>query len=298
MCSSCQESKRPPDNYIAGESVNVTDIKIGYFEADKVHIGMINQFYQPKSYVPNSFIESLEKRFGLEPIERVVDLYKLGRFVDSGVVFPYLYTDNHVCSAKIMFFDDELHRIQEGKKKYPRYLHNLIYQSDGLWSYDLNDYDDCGNIIPFKLKLSLFGHNQVINDKQKTICLVESEKTAVIMSIVLPEFIWVASGGKTLIQDYKFLFFTGRKCLVFPDLSADDNVWSYWSDKLNGYNRKYGYEFEIIDYYSEFLRYDSELIRFSKCEGKFDIADFVLDFNKNDGYTDFLKTKLYELCIT
>ena len=112
------------------------------------------------------------------------------------------------------------------------------------------------------------------------------------MSIVLPEFIWVASGGKTLIQDYKFLFFTGRKCLVFPDLSEDDNVYLYWSEKLHGYNRKYGYGFEMVDFYSEFLQYDSELIRFCKYDGKFDIADFVLDFNKNDVYINFLKKKL------
>lgn len=291
MCSSCRESKRPPDNYVVGDSSTIENISLGYFEADTITINMINQYYRPKSYEPNNFIESLEKRYGTEQVKRVVDLYKLGRFVDSGVVFPYMYTDYHVCTAKIMFFDNELHRIKEGKKKYPRYLHNLNYQSDGYWSYDFNDYDECGNLVPFKLKLSLFGHNQVINDKQKTICLVESEKTAVIMSIVSPEFIWVASGGKTLIQDYKFLFFSGRRCLVFPDMSEDNNVYTYWFEKLTNYNRKYGYDFEIVDYYSEFLQNDHELISYCKCE-KFDIADFVLDFNLNDVYIDFIRTKL------
>jgi len=58
------------------------------------------------------------------------------------------------------------------------------------------------------------------------------------------------------------------------------------------YNRKYGYEFEIVEYYSEFLQFDSELIRFCKCEGKFDIADFVLDFNKDNLYLDFIRFKL------
>jgi hypothetical protein len=112
------------------------------------------------------------------------------------------------------------------------------------------------------------------------------------MSIVLPEYIWVASGGKTLIQDYKFLFFTGRKCLVFPDMSEDDNVYLYWLEKLTNYNRKYGYDFEIVDYYSEFVGNDKEVIRYCKCEGKFDIADFVMYFNINNSYTNFIKTKL------
>jgi hypothetical protein len=296
MCSSCTQTKRPPDNYIGGESVHDDNNIFGYYEADTVHMNLINSFYKPEFYVRNNFIEGLKKRFGKEPVKRVVDLFKLGRFADSGIIFPYLYTDTHASTAKIMFYDDDLHRIKEGKKSYPRYLHNLDYQTDGYWRYDFKDYDidEDGNeyIIPFKLKLCLFGHHQVINDRQKTICLVESEKTAIIMSIVLPEYIWVASGGKTLIQDYKFLYFTGRKCLVFPDLSEDDNVYIYWLDKLTYYNRKYGYDFEIVDYYSDFLHNDIELLRYCKCEGKFDIADFVLDFNTNNAYIDFIKNKL------
>jgi hypothetical protein len=302
MCSSCQESKRPPDNYISSESIHVDDEKLGYYEADTLMINTILQYYKPQYHIHNNFIEGLESRFGKAPVARAVHLFKLGKFRDSyecessAVVFPYLYTDTHCCTGKLMWFDNDLHRIKEGKKQYPRFLHNLIYTDDRGTHYDFNDYDtddDMNDIIvPFKLKLCLFGHNQIINDKKKTICLVESEKTAVIMSIVLPEFIWVASGGKTLIQDYKFLFFTGRKCLVFPDLSEDDNVYQYWFEKLTYYNRKYGYDFEIIDYYSGFLKNDNELIRYCKCVGKFDIADFVMDLNTNNAYTDFIKNKL------
>jgi hypothetical protein len=302
MCSSCQKSKRPPDNYVQGESTHVENDKLAYYEADTLMINTILQYYKPKSYIHNSFIEGLEIRFGQEPVARVVDLFKLGKFEDSydgessAIVFPYLYTNTHCCTGKLMWFDNDLHRIKEGKKQYPRFLHNLNYIDDCGTHCDFNEYDtdDDGNdvIVPFKLKMCLFGHHQIINDKTKIICLVESEKTAVIMSIVLPEFIWVASGGKTLIQDYKFLFFTGRKCLVFPDLSEDDKVYQYWFEKLTYYNRKYGYDFEIVDYYSDFLQNDSELIRYCKCEGKFDIADFVLGFNTNDAYMDFIKNKL------
>jgi hypothetical protein len=297
MCSSCQESKRPPDNYIQGESIHVNDDKLGFFEADTIDIILFNHYHKPSSYVENNFIEGLEKIFGDEKVKTVYNQYKLGRFYDNGIIFPYFYTDNHLCTAKIMWYDDNLNRIHEGKKAYPKYFHNLIYTIEKGWGHiDYNNYDiddDCNDIIiPFKLKLCLFGHHLVINDKQKIICLVESEKTAVIMSIVLPEYIWVACAGKNMIQDYKFLFFTGRKCLAFPDLSEDDNVYQYWFEKLTYYNRKYGYDFEIVDYYSDFLQNDNELIKYCKCEGKFDIADFVLHFNTNNVYTDFINNKL------
>jgi hypothetical protein len=301
MCSSCRNFKTPPNNYIQGESINVDDNKIAFYEADTLNINTINQYHKPSSYIHNNFIEGLELRFGEDRVKRVIDLYKLGRFEDShdgqssAVVFPYFYTASHLCTAKLMWFDNYQHRIKEGKKAYPKFLHNLYYRDDRGILHDYNNYDTDDDmndvVVPFKLKMCLFGHQQIIDDKSKTICLVESEKTAVIMSLVMPEFIWVASGGKTLIQDYKFLFFTGRKCLVFPDLSEDDNVYKYWSEKLTYYNRKYGYDFEILDYYSDFLNNNSERIKYFKVK-KYDIADFVMDFNRKIIYVDYLKNKL------
>ena len=61
-----------------------------------------------------------------------------------------------------------------------------------------------------------------------------------------------------------------------------------WLDPLVSYEEKYADAFMKI-----IQEYDSELIRFCKCEGKFDVADFVLDFNKDNGYTDFLKTNCH-----
>lgn len=295
MCSSCREYVMPPDNIVTEEASQEVDTVIGYFEADTLSANWIESYYKPTSHVQNNFIEALERIFGEERVKRVVDLFKLGRFHDSGIVFPYLLTDNHVCTAKIMFYDRDLHRIKEGNKQHPKWLHNLFYRTDRGFVLDFRDYetDDNGNDIvkKFKLKLCLFGHNQIINDKCKGICLVESEKTAVIMSIVFPEYIWVASGGRSLIQDYKFIFFGKRKCYVFPDMSSDDNVYDYWYKKLSMYNRKFGYDFQFVDYYTEFLHDDKNMIQFCK-DKQFDIADFMINFNKENCYLDFLKTQI------
>ena len=48
----------------------------------------------------------------------------------------------------------------------------------------------------FNLCQCLFGLHRVNEDYQKTIAIVESEKTAIIMSIVLPHYIWLATGSK------------------------------------------------------------------------------------------------------
>jgi hypothetical protein len=300
ICSSCGKYKLPPENYLSGGSSSTIyeDETIAYYEADTIDPSLAERFYH--STVNNTFVTCLENIFGAEKVKRAVELYHIGRFDDNGIVFPYYYTDSHLCSAKIIFYDNNLHRIRDGKKSFPRWLHNLKYTNDAGVLYDYNDYDieingtDCIETpSPFDLKLSLFGHNQIINHREKPICLVESEKTALIMSIVMPNFIWVASGGKTLIQDYKFNYFTGRKCYAFPDLSPDDNVYKYWSDKFDFYNRKFGYDISLVDYYQEYYLHDQNRITKFK-NRKHDVVDFVLKVKPLDHYIAYLKSILKE----
>ena len=50
----------------------------------------------------------------------------------------------------------------------------------------------------FVLQQCLFGLHIIYDiTKDNIICIVESEKTAIIMSIVLPNFLWLATGSKT-----------------------------------------------------------------------------------------------------
>jgi hypothetical protein len=299
-CSSCQQYKLPPDYYInSGDTCTVENDYLGYFEADTININRLNQYnedlFNKYGHLPeNSFIDAMCNMFGKDEVKRVFNLYNVGRFsIENSIVFPYLCNNTHCCTAKILFYEG-LHREKEIKKKIaPKFLHNLRYNDNGI-KYDYNDYEeytdkngnDIQELIPFKLKLCLFGHHLILNDLNKTICLVESEKTALIMSIILPEFIWVGAGGNTWIQYYKFLFFSGRKCLVFPDMSENDITYKMWYDKLN----QYGYDFEFIDYYSEYLCNDSEMINHFKEKG-WDIADFITDFDKKS-YVNFIKNKL------
>jgi hypothetical protein len=84
----------------------------------------------------------------------------------------------------------------------------------------------------FVINQCLFGLHLINESNQKTIAVVESEKTAVIMSIFKPDYIWVATGMKggfkfeTLkpIKDYKII--------AFPDKS-EYNDWLKKAIELN-----------------------------------------------------------------
>ena len=62
----------------------------------------------------------------------------------------------------------------------------------------------------------------------KKVALVESEKTAIICAALLPQHIWLATGGKTQLGD-KLNVLKGRDVLAFPDVDG----YEVWKEKLS-----------------------------------------------------------------
>ena len=61
-------------------------------------------------------------------------------------------------------------------------------------------------------------------------CIVESEKTAVIMSEVKPEYIWLATGGKTELNVARLKPLAGRRVILFPDTDETGETYRDWYD--------------------------------------------------------------------
>ena len=96
----------------------------------------------------------------------------------------------------------------------------------------------------YNLKQCFFGEHLLPEDKSRPVALVESEKTALIASYYLPQFLWIASGGKNGCFNANSLFRSGRRSVVlFPDLGATD----YWQSKI-GLMKSYGIEVRMFDY--------------------------------------------------
>ena len=54
-----------------------------------------------------------------------------------------------------------------------------------------------------------------------TIAIVESEKTAVIASVLMPQYIWIAAGNINGLTLDKSSALKGRSVILFPDLSKN-----------------------------------------------------------------------------
>lgn len=113
---------------------------------------------------------------------------------------------------------------------------------------------------PYNLKQCLFGLHLTKEEKSKTIAIVESEKTAVIMSIFVPDFIWLATGSKSGFKIEYLSTIKQRKIIAFPDKGC----FKEWFDKALEMNN-FGYDINV-----------SDLIETGDCEDGEDIADVYL----------------------
>ena len=119
-----------------------------------------------------------------EQMQRAAQRYRLGASRDGGVIFWQIDEFDQLRNGKIMHYRPDCHH--DRKPTWTAYL----LRKHGLLPKDWNT-DHC-----------LFGLHLLMEDVRwkmadVKVAVVEAEKTAVIMSEVKPEYIWLATGGKT-----------------------------------------------------------------------------------------------------
>jgi hypothetical protein len=151
-----------------------------------------------------------------------------------------------------MLYDDHLHRL---KKPFDHIT----------WAQTVLKIEN------FNLKQSLFGEH-LLKGNTNQVAIVESEKTAIISSIYLPQFIWLSSGNLNGLNIEKLKVLQGRKVVLFPDLNAYDK----WSSKAKEFEKELpGTSFKVSDLL-ERKASDEE-----KAKG-LDLADYLLRFDVKD----------------
>jgi len=85
-------------------------------------------------------------------------------------------------------------------------------------------------IEPYHLQQCLFGEH-LLTDQQRPVAIVESEKTAIVASGFIPEYVWLATAGKHNLNKDKLRSLQGHKVVLYPDLMAFDK-WQKIADGL------------------------------------------------------------------
>ena len=202
-----------------------------------------------KAHEANHFAQFLINLFGVEVASQLVSRYFIAtsKHWNGATVFWQIDTHGKVRTGKIMLYNPTTGKRIKEPFNYINWAHKALKQSE------------------FELRQCLFGEHLLI-DKTKPVAIVESEKTAVIASVYLPQFIWVAVGSLTNLNAEKCGILKGRTVILFPDL----NGFEKWSSKAK----------ELSHLANFFV---SELLERKATEAErklgFDLADFLINFD-------------------
>ena len=158
----------------------------------------------------NVFFMYLVKTFGRETAFDLQAKYNIGTAKNGGTIFWQQDNSGLFRTGKVMYYNENGKR---NKERHSWFVHSKIRP-------DFN-YRQC-----------LFGLHLV--DGTKPVALCESEKTAILMSVYQPEFIWVACGGSEMIKEPKRLAELKRLDKVFPD----NGQFEKWEQQTKTFSRQ------------------------------------------------------------
>lgn len=203
----------------------------------------------PTDYIPeemmlkslkteNNFIQFLTKYFPLIDVANTIDKYRIGDAKEGKIIYWQIDQENRIRTGKIMLYNPET-----GKR-----VKNVAGSFDWVHRHVKS---------PYQLSQCLYGLH-LVKKSTTPIAVVESEKSAIIASLTIPEYTWVATGGK---QNYRLLAdLIGYDATLFPDLGAYQD----WSK----YATKYGFKMSQL---LEQVATDIDK------ENGLDIADYIIN---------------------
>jgi len=141
--------------------------------------------------------------FPEEKVDYLLALYRVGALPDGRTVFPYISRAGFAIDAKVMAYGPDGHRI----KAYPQPLASVT------WLHALDRMER-------PMALPLFGEHLLGMLPFAPLCLVESEKTALVAKLWRPDCTWIATGGKSMFTADRCRVLAGRTVIVWPDADA------------------------------------------------------------------------------
>lgn len=187
----------------------------------------------------------LLSNFNFDEVQTATQNYYLtgtNYFWKNATIFWQIDQKERIRGAKIMLYDKHTGKRIKEPYNHINWLHKAIKEPN------------------FNLCQCLFGLHLINEDYQKIVAIVESEKTAIIMSMFLPDYIWLATGSKGNFKLELLEPLKNRYIVAFPDKGEFTN-WNNTAMKLKTLNFKISV---------------SELIENTDFQNGFDLADYYL----------------------
>lgn len=255
--------------YLKTSTINYLSNEIKYFNTDGVSfVNEVKTIPQPLPVEPSYHsIILLDKMYFENPKNNNLSEFLKSKFTNDEVFNPmqnyFITGTNHFWNGATVFWQINNKELIQGAKLmlYDRFTGKRIKEPYN----HINWLHKATKEPNFILCQCLFGLHRINEDYQKIIAIVESEKTAIVMSIFLPEFIWLATGSK---GNFKFELLEPlkkRNVTAFPDKGEYNN----WLNKATDLNLL-GFKISV-----------SEILEQTNFENGFDLADYYFEINKS-----------------
>lgn len=168
-----------------------------------------------KSHSENNFVKFLLGLFGSEITKQLIEKYFIGtsKYWQGANVFWQIDITGRIRTGKIMLYNPDTGKRIKEPYNHITWVHTTLKLSE------------------FKLR-QCFEAEHLLIDPTKPIAITESIKAAIIASVYLPQFIWIAAGSKDGLNPDKCKVLTGRNITLFPDLNGCE-LWNKKAKELS-----------------------------------------------------------------
>ena len=227
--------------------------------------------YENNTFIQN-LLHSIPFPFNVDDVIKVIEQYRLGT-VGTAIAFPFINEDNNIRAIQVKNFD------KNNNTTNTTFLHSILKkrQTSPKW---LDEYIDYGK--ENKFVDCLFGAHLLKKYPNNPVALVEAPKTAIYGNLYfgLPytpdKHLWLAVYSRDTFTFDKVKALSGRKVIVFPDLSKDGSTFNLWKRKAEEFERALPGTNFIVSDFLEKTASDED-----KKNGN-DLADYLVRFNWNE----------------
>ena len=238
----------------------------------KPKMNFIPNEYLTKCRSNNStFVQSLvsTRILTAEQAFTAADLYHLGAMKDGSVIYWQIDEQQRMRDGKVMLYGNDCHRIKDKGAQWIGFLmRTKLRGTDGK------------PLLPMTWQATqcLFGLHLLTADTSLPINIVEAEKTAIILSQLMPDTgVWMAAGGETQLTLDKLAPLAGHKVILFPDTDPDGKTCEAWKKIANEAHEKLSLDVSVNMQLERLATPDQR-------QRKIDIADLLIEYQPAPSY--------------
>ncbi|SEA92220.1 hypothetical protein SAMN04487851_1237 [Prevotella sp. tc2-28] len=200
-----------------------------------------------------------------QQMKRAARRYRLGCTSQGGVIYWQTDHQERIHDGKIMYYQPDCHR---DKQHHPTWVSALLQQR-----YQWVDRPKASHCL-FGLHLVESGERLEVRGEWSVYCVVEAEKTAVIMSEWYPQYVWLATGGLGEVQAEKFRPLRGHRLILFPDTDPEGKAYQRWYEAARQVEQQLWWEGSPPIYVSPLLELHATV---AQKQRKIDIVDYLFE---------------------